>query len=87
MREAQTADALCGGVREFPQFGCVPSASANLEQRLGKHAQSCFLADRLVWHVLKRNKQRTRNVILAPDAMQNKILEAANSSWVAAGIW
>ena len=37
----------------------------------------------LVWHVLKRNKQRTRNVILAPDAMRNKILQAAHSSWVA----
>ena len=48
MREAQTADALCGGVREFLQFGCVPSASARQEQRLGKHAQSCFLADGLV---------------------------------------
>ena len=83
MREAQTADALCGGIREFLQFRCVSSASARQEQRLGKHAQSCFLADGLVSHVLKRNKQRTRNVILAPDAMRNKILEAAHSSWVA----
>ena len=68
---------------EFLQFGCVPSTSARQEQRLGKHAQSCFLADGLVWHVLKCNKQRTRNVILALDAMRNKILEAAHSSWVA----
>ena len=83
MREAQTADALCGGVREFLQFGCIPSASARQEQLLGKQAQTCFLADGLVWHILKRNKQRTRNVILAPDAMRNKILEAAHSSWVA----
>ena len=83
MREAQTADALCGGIREFLQFGCVPSASVRQEQRLGKQAQSCFLADGIVWHVLKRNKQRTRNVILAPDAMRNKILQAAHSSWVA----
>ena len=26
MRNAQTADALCGGIREFLKFGCVPSA-------------------------------------------------------------
>ena len=37
MRETQMADALCGGVREFLQFGCVPSASARQEQRLEKH--------------------------------------------------
>ena len=54
MREAQTANALCGGVREFLQFGCVPSASARQDRRLGKHVQSCFLADGLVWHILKR---------------------------------
>ena len=83
MRVAQTADALCGGIREFLQFGCVPSTSTRQEQHLGKQAQSCFLVDGLVWHVLKRNKQRTRNVILAPDAMRNKILQAAHSSWVA----
>ena len=80
MRAAQTADALCGGIREFLQLGCVPSASARQEQRLGRQAQSCFLADRLVWYILKRNRQRTRNVSLSPDAMRNKILEAAHSS-------
>ena len=83
LRQAQTADSLCGGVREFLQFGCVPSASARTEQQVGKQAQCCFLADGLVWHILKRNKQRTRNVILAPEYMHRKILEAAHSSWLA----
>ena len=83
LRQAQTADALCGGVREFLQFGCVPSASTRTEQRLARQAQSCFLTDGLVWHILKRNKQRTRNIILAPESMHRKILEAAHSSWVA----
>ena len=45
MRQAQTADPLCGGVREFLKFNCVPSASARQEQRLRKQAQNCFLAD------------------------------------------
>ena len=39
---------LCGGVREFLKFNCVPSASARQEQRLRKQAQNCFLADGLV---------------------------------------
>ena len=82
IREAQTADPLCGGVREFLQFGCVPSASTRQEQCLGKQAQTCFLANGLVWHILKCNKQRTRNFILAPDAMRHKILEAAHSLWL-----
>ena len=54
-----------------------------MEQKLAKQAQSCFLANGLVWQILKRNKQRTRNVILAPGSMHRKILEAAYSSWVA----
>ena len=33
--------------------------------------------------VLKRHKQRTRNVILAPASMHHKILQAAHSSRVA----
>ena len=84
MRKAQTAGALCGGIREFLQFGRMPSASARQEKRLGKQAQNCFLADGLVWHTLRRNKQRTRNVILSPEAMWDKILHAAHSSWVQA---
>ena len=83
MRQAQTADPLCGGVREFLKFNCVPSASARQEQRLRKQAQNCFLADGLVWYTLRRNKHRTRNVILAPQSMRSKILNAAHSSWVA----
>ena len=47
--QAQTADALCRGIREFLHFGCVPSASKRVEQRIGKQAQTCFLADGLVW--------------------------------------
>ena len=80
MRKAQTAGTLCGGIREYLQFGCVLSASARQEQRLEKQAQNCFLADGLVWYTLRRNKQRTRNVILAPEAMRDKILHAAHSS-------
>ena len=38
MRATQTADALCGGIRDFLTFGCVPSASARQEQRLAKQA-------------------------------------------------
>ena len=41
LRQAQTADALCGGVQEFLQVGCAPSTSKRTEQRLGKQAQSC----------------------------------------------
>ena len=39
MRQAQTADPLCGGVREFLKFNCMPSASARQEQRLRKQDQ------------------------------------------------
>ena len=83
LRPSQTAVAYCRGVQEFLQFGYVPSSSSRTEQRLGKQAQSCFLANGLVRHILKRNKQRTRNLILALESMHRKILEAAHDLWVA----
>ena len=67
LRQAKTADTLCGCVGEFLQFGCIPSASKRTEQRLGKQARSCFLADSLVWHILKLKKQRTQEHLGGPE--------------------
>ena len=61
----------------------MPSISKREETKLARQAQICFLADVLVWHILKLNKQRTRNVLLAPASMHQKILQVAHSSWVA----
>ena len=83
MRVAQEADYLCGGIREFLQIGCLPSVPKREEFKIARQAQTCFMSEALVWHTLKRNKQRTRHVLLVPASMRQKILQAAHSSWVA----
>ena len=71
-----------GEYKIFCDSGASQAPPSGVERRLGKQAQSCFLAKGLVGHILKCNKQRTRNVILARASMHAKILQATHSSWV-----
>jgi len=80
---AQRKDPFCYKLKIFLETGFVPKPRDKKEEkRIQRIGKECFLADNVIWHVLKRNGHRTRNVIVGPRCLTRKILEAAHCSWL-----